>query len=378
MISSEKINILHICETSGIGGAETVLYNIVSSLDKSRYNSVVLLYRTGWLYDKLRDIGTKTIVMADYHSWDIRLFLSIRRAVKDEHIHLIHSHLPDANAHSSIVGFFVGVPVITTYHGKISYSPNIFNITRMKLSIVRRLSSRVVAVSNYLKNALSQVAGLPPGKIATIYNGIEMGQYDTSIDIIAKKKQLGLNPDDKIVGITANQRPDKGYEYFVRAAALINAKMPDVKFLLIGEEQADIKARLVKELKNPGFSDKVYFLGFRSDVRELLRIMDVFVLSSISEGLSIATIEAMAAGIPVIVTRSGGPEEIVIDGETGYLVPIKNEREIADKAIELLTHEELRAKISARAKENVRAKFNIENMISNYDNLYRDVLSSKG
>ena len=378
MITSGKINILHICETSGIGGAETVLYNIVSNLDKRRYNSVVLLYRAGWLYDRLRDIGIKTIVMADYHSWDIRLFLSIRRAVKDEHIQLIHSHLPDANAHSSLVGFWVGVPVIVTYHGKIILSPNIFNPARIKLSIVRKFSSKVVAVSNYLKNALSQVAGFSSSRIATIYNGIEMSQYETPIDKIAKKKQLGLDPDDKIVGITANQRPDKGYEYFVRAAALINAEMPDVKFLLIGEERSDIKAKLVEELKNPNFSNNVFFLGFRSDVRELLQIMDVFVLSSISEGLSIATIEAMASSIPVIVTRSGGPEEIVIDGETGYLVPIRNEREIADKAIELLTREELRAKISTRAKECVRAKFNIESMISNYDSLYQDVLSLKG
>ena len=168
-------------------------------------------------------------------------------------------------------------------------------------------------------------------------------------------------------------RPDKGYEYFIKAAALIHESIPHTKFLVIGEEKPDIKAMMENEINELNLGNSVLFMGFREDVSELLSILDVFMLSSVSEGLSIATIEAMSVGVPVVATLCGGPNEIIIDGENGFLVPIKDEKSLASKVIFILKNKDTANKLTAKAKVHVNEHFSIEPMIRQYQGLYRGI-----
>jgi glycosyltransferase involved in cell wall biosynthesis len=371
---SKRIKILHVIESSGPGGAETVLLNIVNNLDKSTYHSIVVLLRIGWLYQKLKEGGIPTILLSSVRSYDLGFLFRLWLNIKKHGVDLIHSHLPDVNLYSCLAGFTAGVPIVTTYHGKVTKPQKKIDPDNLKYSLIRRLSTKIVTVSNWLKNDLVQTALFPPGKLKTIYNGVDWKRFDLPFDSVTKKRELKIDLDEKVVGMVANLRPVKGYEYFVRAAAIIAKSIPKVRFLIIGEEEDKLKKRVTREADALGLTDKVIFLGFREDVPELLRILDLFVLSSISEGLSIATIEAMAAGVPVVATRSGGPQEVMVDGKTGFLVSPKDEKSLAEKALILLKNRKLATCMGKEAQVQVRTKFSIDVMIGNYQTVYQECL----
>ena len=372
----KKINILHIIESGGPGGAETVLLNMVNNLDRERYHSTVVLLRTGWLHQKLRENGVSTVLLNSARSYDLGLLFKLWRKIKERRIDLIHSHLPDVNLYSCLAGFAAGVPIVTTYHGRAPNLQRSISIVNLKYSLIRRFSTKIVAVSDWLKNDLAQRARFPLPRLKTIYNGVDWKRFGHPFDPKAKRKELKINSDEKVVGMVANLRPAKGYEYFIRAAAIIAESIPGVRFLIIGEEENRLKKRIIKEVDALGLRDKVILLGFREDVPELLRILDVFALSSVSEGLSIATIEAMAAGVPVVVTKSGGPQEVVMHGRTGFLVPPRDEKRLAEKLLLLLRNKKLAASLGRKAQVQVRTKFGIDRMIRDYQALYQECLNN--
>jgi glycosyltransferase involved in cell wall biosynthesis len=371
-MKSEKIKILHVCETGGIGGAETVLLNIVSNLDSDSFDSSVLLFRSGWLYDKIIARGIDISVMKTAKSFDLSLIWRLWRKIISDKIDIVHSHLPDSNVYCAIAGRLAGVPVITTYHGKLRTHRGLSTVGKLKYFFIRHCASKIISVSDYLKNELHSYAKMPLKKIATVYNGVGFDQLDSQFETEKLKRKIGILDGERVVGIVANMRSDKGYEYFIKAARLICEGIPQTKFIVVGEERSDIKTMMEKEIGQSCLRGKVLFLGFREDISALLNIMDIFILSSTSEGLSIATIEAMAIGIPVVATRSGGPEEIVEDGKTGFLVPIRDDIALAEKALQILRNPELARAFSKEAKNHVRGKFNIENMIKQYETIYRD------
>ncbi|MGB8658695.1 MAG: glycosyltransferase [Candidatus Zixiibacteriota bacterium] len=370
----KQIKILQISESSETGGAETVLLNIVENLDKAKYHSIVVLLKTGWLNQKLEESGFSPILLTSVRSYDISLLVRLWLNVKKHDIDIIHSHLPDVNAYSCLAGFAARVPVVTTYHGMIAGSQEQTRSDKLKFFLVRSLSTRIVAVSDALKNELVQLAQFPPRKLTTIYNGVHWERFDRPIDAVSKRIKLGIGPEDKVIGIVANLKATKGYQYFIRAAAIISKNITKVKFLIIGEEEERLKATIVEEIKAIGLEDRVVFLGFREDVPELLRILDVFVLSSISEGMSIATVEAMGAGVPVVVTKSGGPQELVEDGKTGFLVPPKDENSLAEKVLLLLKDKELATSMGKEAQAQARTRFSIDMMIRDYQAVYQECL----
>jgi glycosyltransferase involved in cell wall biosynthesis len=374
---SKRIKILHVIESSGPGGAETVLLNIVNNLDKSTYHSIVVLLRIGWLYQKLKEGGIPTILLSSVRSYDLGFLFRLWLNIKKLRIDLIHSHLPDVNLYSCLAGFAAGVPTVTTYHGSPTEPQKRINFRSLKYALIRRLSTRIVAVSDWLKDDLVKTAQFPPGKLKTIYNGVDWRRFALPSNSVTKRKELNIGLDEKLVGMVANLRPAKGYQYFVRAAAIIAKSIPKVRFLIIGEEDEELKETVIQEIEARGLTDKVILLGFREDVPELLKLLDVFVLSSVSEGLSIATIEAMAAGVPVVVTRSGGPQEVVVDGRAGFLVPREDEKSLAEKALLLLENRELATRMGKEAQAQVRGKFSIDTMIRNYETVYQDCLNHR-
>ena len=132
-MADNKINILHICETSGTGGAETVLQNIVYNLDKSIYRSSVILFRDGWLRQKLIENGIETYIIDSRRSFDLNLIYRIRQLIKKLEIDLVQAHLPDANAYSCLAAKLAGTPSIATYHGKIAFTDSLFSPDNIKL-----------------------------------------------------------------------------------------------------------------------------------------------------------------------------------------------------------------------------------------------------
>jgi glycosyltransferase involved in cell wall biosynthesis len=367
-VGLKQYTILHTIESGGPGGAETVLLQLVINLDKRRFRSLVLLIRDGWLLDQLSQQSAQTVLVKTKAWYDFGLPRAMSQLIRREKVDLIHSHLADQNFYSCIAARLTARKVIATYHG----TPGLFTGSRVRRAIkswtVRHSADAIVGVSDYMLPMLVQ-AGLPADKMVRIYNGVDLDYFSQGAGADLRT-ELGLPREATLIGMVANLRRPKGYEYFVRAARLISDRVPETKFIAVGEKDKVIAGELKDLIHQLGLEDKFFFLGFRSDIPAILKGLDVFVLSSTDEGLSIATIEAMAAGRPVVVTRSGGPEEIVQDGKTGFLVPPANAEALAARVCDVLVDPQLASRLGEAAREDVRKRFGLSNMIREYESLY--------
>jgi glycosyltransferase involved in cell wall biosynthesis len=232
----------------------------------------------------------------------------------------------------------------------------------------------VVVVSDYLRT-LFEAAGFPAQKMVRIYNGVDLDRFSAR-QRGSVRAALGLGANTKLVGMVANLRRSKGYEDFVRTARRVIDCIPEARFVAVGEIEETLAGRMRELLGRLRLENHFFLLGFRPDIPEVLSDLDVFVLSSTDEGLSIATIEAMAVGKPVVVTRSGGPQEIVEDRETGFLVPPADPQALAAKVCEILRNPGLGGRLGVRAREAVERRFSLGKMVSEYEALYERCLEA--
>ena len=364
--------ILHTIETGGPGGAETVLLELASRLNPERFRSLALLPGGHWLPRRLEERGVPCTISESRTWYDPSLLRTMVRLIRRENVDLIHSHLDDQNFYSSVAGLITRRKAVVTYHGAPGLARQQGLRRRFKTWTVRRSASAVVVVSDYLKELLGQ-AGFSPSRIHRIYNGVDLARFAPTGERRIRA-ELHLGDETKLVGMVANIRRSKGYEYFIRAACKIVESVPQARFLAIGEADEALARPLHELVRSLGLESRFLFLGFRPDVASLLGEMNVFVLSSTDEGLSIATIEAMAAARPVVVTRSGGPQEIVEEGETGFLVPPADADALAARVCDILRQPELGIRLGNNARAAVTARFSIEQMVHEYESLYQRCL----
>ncbi|MGB9591498.1 MAG: glycosyltransferase, partial [Candidatus Kryptoniota bacterium] len=212
------IKILHLIETSGPGGAETVLLNLVTGIDRNKYQSIVGLLRKGWLYDQLFSKGADVRILPSGGSFDVRLLRSLVNLIKEERIDLVHSHLMDMSLYSSIAAKIGGIPHISTEHGDIHHFLKNGRLTTIKAYAIGHLSNKIVSVSRFTKEALIRKSRVNEEKVVVIYNGIPIVKHCAEGDRAKKKSELGIGENDILVGSTGNLYPIKGHVYLLRAA----------------------------------------------------------------------------------------------------------------------------------------------------------------
>ncbi len=360
--------ILHTIETGGPGGAETVLLHLATRLDPARYRSLVLAPEEGWLLDRLREQNVP-VQLAPMRGRLDRILRSMASHVRQDNVELIHSHLPDQNFHSCLVGRMTGCKVVATYHGALDVART---RSALKARVVRRFASATVAVSESLAASL-RATGFAPQRVFCIYNGVEIERFPLTPSG-RLRAELGCANGTRLVGMVANLRRDKGHEFFVRAARRVADRVPHTHFLAVGEGSSRDLELLQTLVRDLDLSSRFSFLGFRANVAEVLRELDVFVLPSTREGFSLATVEAMAAGRPVVATRSGGPEEIVEDGSSGFLVPPADPEALAVRVCEILAAPSLAETLGHNARRSVEQRFSLRRMLDEYENLYQRLL----
>jgi glycosyltransferase involved in cell wall biosynthesis len=213
----------------------------------------------------------------------------------------------------------------------------------------------------------------------TILNGIDTvrvngtGQDQTS-DI---RESLGIPEGDYVVGNIAHIRPEKDQQYLLQAAQIVINTCPNTTFVIVGREKTpEAKQELQAQAVDLGIRDKVIFTGFREDALRIMGTCDLFVLSSLFEGLPVALLEAMAQGKPPVVTSVGGVPEVATDGVDGFLVEPKDYHTLAQRIITLLQDANLRNQMSARAARKMEEKFSLKSMIGAIENVYAQALKA--
>jgi len=358
-------NVLHLCESSDTGGAESILISLVQGLDKDRYSSVVCLLSDGWLKVELEKRRIETVVIPQPRSLDFHWLAQAYRLVKDRGIHVMHSHEFATNVYASILSIATGIPVVTTAHGKNYYAEK---WRRRAAYRFVAWQSTMVAVSDDLKRFLAQRVGIPLDNIRVIHNGVDLSRYTVLDGSRAVREELGIGAGQRVIGTVGNLFSVKGQTYLLKACKAVAIAVPELLLLVAGE--GDQLGPLQKEASALGIEGNVKFLGFRDDVPSLLQAMEVFVLPSLSEGLPLAVLEALALRKPVVATSVGGIPEIVEDGVTGYLVPPKDPQALADKILLLLRDPRTAASFGQAGRKTVEEAFGLEQMVRKYQALY--------
>lgn len=369
----KKLTILHTIETGGPGGAETVLLNLSTKLDPERFRSIVVLCRDGWLRQRLLELGVPTHFV-EWNAWyDLRLPRALMSLVKREKVDLIHSHLPDQNFYSCVAGRLSGTKTIVTYHGPVELANADHARDGFKLRVVRSTAACTTVVCDYVGKLLVE-HGFPSSKIVRIYNGIPIERFNASLNGHFRG-ELGFTKSQPLIGMIANIRRPKGHEFFVRAARQVADRMPEARFVAVGDIDPTLGPPLMALVEELGLQDRFFFVGSRPDVPEVLSSLDLFVLSSLSEGLPLAVLEAMAAGKPVVVTNTGGTSEIVQDGDTGFLVPPGDANALAERMCQILESPTKANDMGLHARERIEREFTIPHMIQRYEQLYESILA---
>ena len=192
---------------------------------------------------------------------------------------------------------------------------------------------------------------------------------------MAKKRTLGLKPDDPVVGMVARLSFQKGPRYFIEAAAQVLKIMPEARFLLVGD--GELREEVQMLIEDLSIGDSVDLLGYRDDYVEIMATFDVFVLSSLWEGLPYAPREAMLLRKPVVMTAFSGVEEIIQNNSIGVIVPPKDSHTLAQAILRLLQNKEEARRMGRRAEESIRQRFGIEGPVFKVTRLYRDLLTKR-
>jgi len=364
----KQYTILHTIYSGGPGGAETLILNLATRLDPKRFRSIVVLPQGAWLNRRLKESGV-TVFEVDWGAWyDVRGPLALVRIIRREKVDLIHSHLAGQNFYSCLAGLLTGRKTLVTYHGAIELKDAKGFKGALRLWFVRNVAVGVVVVCNDVRNVLEE-QGFPSTKIVRVYNGIDTARFAISRNGNLRK-ELNIPGAVKLVGMVANIRESKGYDFFVRAARKVLDIIPDVRFLAVGDVDRTIADPVLKLVDELSLKDTFIFLGFREDIPEILSELDVFVLASTREGLPLVMLEAMAARKPMVVTRCGGPQEVIEDGETGLLVPPCDADALAMKICQLLRNRDLASTLGANALIKVNREFTLDAMINKYERLY--------
>jgi glycosyltransferase involved in cell wall biosynthesis len=363
--------VLHCIDTTGPGGAETVFIDLATRLPADKYRAVVVIRGKGWVYEELRRRGVNPVILDAKGSFNLAYLVALCQLIRREGVDLVQSHLLGSNVYCAMAGLLTRTPVVTTFHGAVDIAAR-ERFMRLKFALINAGARCVVAVSEDLKTDILQRTPLKPDKLRVIYNGIDTARFQRPrADRL--RKQFSWSEDEIVVGCLGNLRPAKGYDILLQSAALLQKSTRSYRVVIAGQGKGLLYDELLQLREELELEDRVLFLGFIDDAAEFLSNLDLFLSTSLSEGLPLSAIQAMAAGCPLVATRCGGYEELVSDGENGLLVDVGDSRAIAE-ALELLANDAgLQTRLAQHARKHVIEIFDQRVMLAAYQQAY-DVL----
>ncbi len=358
-MNSKKIKIIYAITSLHRGGAERLLVDLLEYLDKDKYDpQVITVVEGGELEEELKNLGIPVKIFRKKTKVGLRVIYEIYKFLKKEKPDIFHSMLFGGDTWGRIAAIFSGVPHIFTTEQNINLDEGFLKkFTKMVLSW---FTEKVIAISESVKNYSIKADRISPDKITVIYNGTRTEKF------------LWENPrfffhDPVLISVIARLEPQKGHKYLLRALAEIR----DLNWRLQIVGEGSLRKKLEKQAAKEGIKDKVEFMGLKKDISKVLKNIDIFVLPSAWEGLGIVVLEAAMAARPIVASKTGGIPEI-INEETGWLVPPKKPKDLAAVIKEVLENKKQAAEKALRAQKDVKERFNIKNIVKQYEKLYEN------
>lgn len=367
----ERIRILHFITELNIGGAEKSLARLLAHLDRKRFSlTVTCLYGgNSPIAGEIRAMNIPVIDLGMSAKWRWDALWRLYRLLRRERPTILHTWMFHANIPGRVLGRLAGIPIIVSSERTMGMESQWrYGLNRM----TDLWTDRVVCVSQQVADFVVKQVGIPQDKVVVIPNGIQMPDPEHLPVKRQARAELGLPPDQVLVGTVARLDRVK------RLDALLHAltSLPQVYTVIVGEGPE--RAGLLALSEQLGLTGRVRFAGQQEDVWPWLTALDIFSLSSDWEGMSNALLEAMAVGLPVVATAVGGTPEVVVDGVTGLLVPLRDPPALAEAVVRLLRDPDLRHRMGEAGRERVLQCFSVEQMVERTQALYEHLLDAKG
>jgi len=382
------MNILILGTSSDLYGGSKILSIVAKILADNNHKPIVVLSETGELVDELKKLGVEVriirlgILRRKYFSvpgilnrinvtgkaWNL-----LSKLIEDEKIDILYS-----NTTGVLIGAFLArkkkIKHIWHIH-EIITKPKIF--TRVLSFLIEKYSHNIIVVSNAVKQHWEK--HIHKRAITRVYNGIDTSIYGQGEESL--KQELNLNNNEFLIGMIGRVNHWKGQDYFIDIAKLILEKQPNVKFVIAGDAypgNEHLVDKLVTRIENENLKNAIYYIGYRTDIPNILNSLDVFVLPSTSpDPFPTVILEAMASSKPVIATGHGGACEMIADNETGLLIPFDNAQQSAGKILKLITNKKRLSEMGKLAKVRIETLFSLKMFTKSILNIINQTYEQK-
>lgn len=373
------MRILHTIDTTGPGGAEKLILELARATRKRGHESHVALVGEGWLCDRFREAGFDPVILPGLNTrWSYKYLVSLVTELRRRQIDIVHSHLFGAAVYCSVASRITGVPLVATLHGEVDL-PEPSRLSRTKVRVMNTGARAHVFVSHVLEAALKRRFPFNSARARVIHNGIpiptELPAVSTEL-----RERLSIAPSARVVGALGNVRPAKGYDKLLDLVHFLRHKMgEDVVAVVAGDGDGNgLLGELLAKRHTLALDDAVHFLGYEADKYVFLRQLDAVVLTSSSEGLPFAPLEAMVAGTPVVAFGCGGVPEIIEDGVSGRLIAPGDVQAMAQALQAIFSDQQTRERIVTNGRRVVSERFSERVMVDQYFELYRELIEQTG
>lgn len=376
---TDKINILYVITSLDVGGAQKMILETVKGLDKNRYNlNVCSLKKKNSYVEEFRLAGVAPIslLLPDkvnlFYLCKLPVaFIKLMKIMKENKVTIVHSYLFQANLLSRIAARFVKVPVIISSI-RIMEMQKASHLWFDKLT--NCLIDKIITNAEAVRQFIISKTGVSPDKIVTIHNGINT-KHNLNQEKMFSGEKLNLPLGADIIGSIGRLHEQKGFNYLLQALVLVKKEQPNFKCILVGDGK--LKNYLNALSKEYNLTENMIFTGFRKDMDEIISVFDVFVLSSLWEGLPNVIMEAMNQSKPVIATAVGGTAELVQDKITGLLVPARDPAAMAQSILWILKNKEEARIMGQNGRSRIEKLFSLEKMIQKTETIYEQLLAEK-
>lgn len=368
-----KLRICHVISGDLWAGAEVMAFHLLSGLSRlPGIELFVILLNKGRLFHQIESLDIPTCVFDEGERSFIEIVVLAAKALRKWPPHLLHSHRYKENMLSYLVSLTLrgSTSLVSTQHGMpepYGSRPGLLHQlkSRANYGLLARKFDKTVAVSSDIKESLTKDYGIQEERLETIRNGI----------IVPELPGRSGQRDGFVIGSAGRFVRVKDYPFMIEVAKEVATQTDKIRFELAGEGpmQGDIQALIDKH----GLNERFVLRGFIQDVSTFYEGLDVYLNTSLHEGIPMSILEAMAHEVPPVVPRVGGLEEIVTDGVDGYLVDSRNPREFAKRCITLHKNETLRRNMARAAREKIIAQFSIERMVNAYMDVYMQTIKRK-
>jgi glycosyltransferase involved in cell wall biosynthesis len=373
MTPSARPGLSYVVNSLNPGGTERLVVEMSCAFSEEYDVQVLCLDDEGAWAGELRSRGIEVHALGRKPGMDLALPAKLGSHFRHHGARIVHAHQCTAWFYAALSRVWYPRPrLLFEEHGR--FYPEVASPARALVNrvLIRKLTHRFVAVSSDIRERLQRFEGLDAGQIEVVYNGVAPAERLSTGERDALRRELGFGTDDFVVGTVGRFDPIKNLPMLVASLEAAGHQVSALRGLLIGD--GPVFAEIGSLVRQGAMRDRIQLTGYRSDARRLTQALDLFVLSSFSEGTSMALLEAMAAGVPVAVTEVGGNPEIVQDGETGWTVPSESTDALTQVIVEAVSDCTKRSRLARAGRRRFEDKFAMDRMIGSYREQYRELL----